>query len=91
MPDIIVPIPDPNMRQFIGKGPTFIKMMPPTVKGMEIRIDWMLIVYIDKPWNHHVKEYLASIAEKAGIEGLKMERREDVPTRQFIYFFESKK
>ena len=84
----IIEIPDPSMTQVKGEGPKFISKRPPELDGLEIRVNWPILVYLDEPQNKHVKKYLAETECRALEEGVSVKRHNDVKNQVFIYRFE---
>ena len=55
---IIVPIPDPSLKQVPDQGPNFIEMDPPNLQDLEIRVSTDIYNNLDNPENKKVKVYL---------------------------------
>lgn len=89
MKNTIIQIPDRNLRQFPGRGPTFISVIPPDIQGLEIRVSRRLAVHLSLIQNHSLKEYLEKIERLAAAKNFKVKREQDLEADEFIYTFES--
>jgi len=86
----IIEIPDPNFIQFPNQGPSFLDLLPSgeLLEHLEIHVNWMIVVYLNRYQNKNVKDYLEAV-EKIGLkQGLKIKRDQDFIKKEFIYTFE---
>lgn len=78
-------IPEPILRQFKNEGPRFIQSIPPDMEDQQVRVKWMIHVYINEPQNHHVRDFLNNLEIMAKTQGLEITRYEDFKTKEFVY------
>jgi len=86
--EIIIQIPDPNMRQFTNQGPYFIDVIPKELLQLELRIDSLFIGGLDRPKYRELKEYLKNIKKLALDKGLEIKIFHDFVSGEFVYTFE---
>jgi len=86
--EIMIQIPDPNMRQFSNQGPYFIDAIPKELLLLELRIDCLCMRNLELEIYQDLKYYMRTLKKLALDKGLQIRTFHDFVSGEFVYTFE---
>jgi len=85
---MIIEIPDPTMKQEIDGPPAFIETKPPTLEGLEIRIQTRYLLNFGDPNYLNLRNYIVMLDRLCAENKFKCIAKHDKRSTIFTYTFQ---